>query len=212
MALGEEKWPECEGNTTSNFELFLFLKDINLKDRNSGHSGLWAADVASCLLDMPGSTPSPLHLRETWAAAITTPGFLFLLAVTQICSCPCLSLTPLPLLSLMAVCLRCVSLTSSHLWRGCRGCSFRRRPAAGGRLRWHGDSPTLSGRCTGWLCRTWQTKDKGLFSNLLLFLGRRMTEQKVGDWILLLQRCCFYKRLRVMRFYWEHYWCKSNQI
>lgn len=148
---------------TSNFELFLSLKQINLENTASGHFGLWAADVASCLQDMPGSTPSPLHLREAWAAAITTQGFLFLFAVTQICSSPCLPFAPLPLPQLSAECLDCVSLTSSHLWRGCRGCSFRRRPAAGGRLRWHGDSPTLSGRCTGWPCQTWQAKDKLLF-------------------------------------------------
>lgn len=45
-----------------------------------------------------------------------------------------------------------VTLTSSHLWRGCRGCSFHRRPAEGGTQRWRGGSPTLSGHCTGWLC------------------------------------------------------------
>lgn len=45
-----------------------------------------------------------------------------------------------------------VTLTSSHLWRGCRGCSFHRRPAEGDMQHWRGGSPTLSGHCTGWLC------------------------------------------------------------
>lgn len=92
-----------------------------------------------------------LHLR-----------LLFPLAVTQIFSSPA---SCLPFI----VCLGCVSLTSSHLWRGCRGCSFRRRPAAGGRLRWHGDSPTLSGHCTGWLCLTCQTKSNGISLVFVLF-------------------------------------------
>lgn len=70
----------------------------------------------------------------------------------KFCS-PSLSHSSLQLSVSFSGCL-CVSvtLTSSHLWRGCRGCSFHRRPAEGGTQHWRGGSPTLSGHCTGWLC------------------------------------------------------------
>lgn len=60
------------------------------------------------------------------------------------------------------VCKRSVSLTSSRPWTGCRGCSSRRRPAAGGTRRWRGDSPALSGHCTGLLCLTCQRESNSV--------------------------------------------------
>lgn len=152
-------WPSEERNYQSvkvipllTLRILFFLKAAQSENTSPCHFGLKddVADVASCLPNTSWSTQSPLH-RQARAAAIAQFCFVCLPAFHS----------P-PFLSVW-VSLGCVSLTSSHLSRGCRGCSFRHHPAAGGRLRWHGDSPTLSGRCTGWLCRTWQTKQKGVF-------------------------------------------------
>ena len=86
-----------------------------------------------------------------------------------------ISLSPIPLLSIEVS----ASLTSSHPWRGCRGCSSHRLPAAGGRLRWHGDSPTLSGHCTGWLCLTChRERDSKSFS--LSYKGQKSLKKNVS--------------------------------